>query len=435
MMMHPELPVGAFTAAALCLVPLPWHWRARNVSTISLIAWLFASNIIYGVDAIIWRDNAIVLVPIWCDITTKLLVGATVALPACCLCLCIQLERIASPRASGTSAADRTRRRYFDAFMCWGVPLIYMALHYVVQGHRFDIIEVLGCRPALYVSLASLLLQTLPPLLLAALTCAYAGAALLHFFRRRTTFASSLAGLSPARYFRLMLMALAEMALGLTITALDTWADYRFGLRPWGSWAGVHSDWLRVGQFPWLLQPAAGRAWDLGMWWAVPAASGVFFAFFGFGEEAVREYGRGWAWVRRVVFRRGEEAEGMKELASFTKCPSRKMRSFAADAASQKTESTACSPPADASSPLPSYTQSQSMAHKPSLAALLEKPLPGYPVLDIRADPVQPVPVSASQEFDDDEYSLYAATATPTVAEAREDEDAHAGTAHTPDIA
>lgn len=145
-MMHPELPIGAFLAAILCLVPLPWHWRARNVSTISLIAWLFISNIIYGVDAIIWRDSAVILVPVWCDISelycllarirctdgyqsaTKLLVGATIALPACCLCICIQLERIASPRSSSMSATDKTRRRIFDAFMCWGLPIIYMAL-------------------------------------------------------------------------------------------------------------------------------------------------------------------------------------------------------------------------------------------------------------------------------------------------------------------
>ena len=120
------------------------------------------------------------------------------------------------------------------------------------------------------------------------------------------------------------------------------------------------------------------------------------------------------------------------------------MRSLPSDAVSQKTESTACSPCAvDKFSPLPSYKQSQSMAHKPSLAALLEKPLPGYPVLDIRADPVQPVPPSPtlltlSQEFDYDDYSLDAATVTPcagipTIADYEED-DTHAGTAHTPDI-
>jgi pheromone a factor receptor len=67
-MIHIELPIGAFLAAALVLVPLPWHWRARNVATLSLIAWLFVLNLIYGVNASIWAGNFKILVPVWCDI-------------------------------------------------------------------------------------------------------------------------------------------------------------------------------------------------------------------------------------------------------------------------------------------------------------------------------------------------------------------------------
>jgi pheromone a factor receptor len=66
--MHTELPVGAFIAAFAVLIPLPWHWRARNVPTLSLIAWLFASNIIIGINAIIWAGNVNIVVPVWCDI-------------------------------------------------------------------------------------------------------------------------------------------------------------------------------------------------------------------------------------------------------------------------------------------------------------------------------------------------------------------------------
>lgn len=88
------------------------------------------------------------------------------------------------------------------------------------------------------------------------------------------------------------------------------------------------------------------------------------------------------------------------------------------------------------------------MANKPSLASLLDKPLPGYPVLDIRADPVQTIPASPtsltlSQEFEFDVYSLYAQSCTPSPGtpavsnseEAHDDDNMHAGTAHTPDIA
>jgi len=68
--MHYELPIGAFLAAALALVPLPWHWRARNVATLSIIAWLFISNAVYGINSVIWAGNVENAVPIWCDIGT-----------------------------------------------------------------------------------------------------------------------------------------------------------------------------------------------------------------------------------------------------------------------------------------------------------------------------------------------------------------------------
>lgn len=67
--MHAEFPYIAFLAASLVLVPLPWHWRAGNVATLSMIVWLFAVNIIYGVDALIWSRNVEVVAPVWCDIS------------------------------------------------------------------------------------------------------------------------------------------------------------------------------------------------------------------------------------------------------------------------------------------------------------------------------------------------------------------------------
>lgn len=67
--MHREFPVVAFLAALSLLLPLPWHWRAGNVATLSIIAWLIVVNIIYGVDAIVWGNNVDIVIPVWCDIS------------------------------------------------------------------------------------------------------------------------------------------------------------------------------------------------------------------------------------------------------------------------------------------------------------------------------------------------------------------------------
>lgn len=303
--MPAELPVGAFIAAGLVLVPLPWHWRARNVAMLSTIVWLFVSNMIYAVDAIIWAGNVEDSAPVWCDITTKLQVGTNMALPACCLCICIHLERIASVRQVATSHSDKIRRVIFDAIICWVIPMVYMALHYVVQGHRFDIVENFGCRPTVYVSIPAIFLIWIPPITAALATFGFAAVAVRHFFRRRVMFAKHLqnsnSGLTTSRYFRLMSMAVIQMFWSLIITSFNVWFSCQNGLRPWISWDNVHTGFSQIAYFPTVLIPTSTLTWTYILWWALPASAVIFFAFFSFGHDAVNEYRKCLSWVCSAI--------------------------------------------------------------------------------------------------------------------------------------
>lgn len=62
------LPFASFLAALLVLIPLPGHWRARNIPTLSIIAWLFLVNVAHGVNTIVWSDNFDLKLLVWCDI-------------------------------------------------------------------------------------------------------------------------------------------------------------------------------------------------------------------------------------------------------------------------------------------------------------------------------------------------------------------------------
>jgi len=62
-----ELPVLSLFAVLSLLVIIPFHLRSRNIPFIFVIAWLLACNIIQGVDAAIWADNALVRAQGWCD--------------------------------------------------------------------------------------------------------------------------------------------------------------------------------------------------------------------------------------------------------------------------------------------------------------------------------------------------------------------------------
>jgi pheromone a factor receptor len=67
--MHPERAICAFLASFAVLLPFPYHWRTRNVGGVSLIIWLFLSCFIFAIDAVVWIDNARVMIPVWCDIS------------------------------------------------------------------------------------------------------------------------------------------------------------------------------------------------------------------------------------------------------------------------------------------------------------------------------------------------------------------------------
>ncbi len=169
-MQYPQLPVVAFLSAFLVLIPLPSHWRAHNVATLGLIFWLFFTNIIYGVNAIVWAGNVNDYIPVWCDISerlflkpkfpfnlrpalaTKFTAGASYALPLCTFCICKHLEMVSSSRRASYSVNDRWRRMIFEGVVCFFVPLVFMALrafihslqHFVLIIIQITLFKVIG---------------------------------------------------------------------------------------------------------------------------------------------------------------------------------------------------------------------------------------------------------------------------------------------------
>ena len=89
-------------------------------------------------------------------------------------------------------------------------------------------------------------------------------------------------------------MALASVDFCFTIP-LTIWAvvdDALLGVRPWVSWASIHSGYTQIIQVPrtTLVQDSvATQGLELYRWSSVLCAF-IFFAFFGFAEEARKNY-------------------------------------------------------------------------------------------------------------------------------------------------
>ena len=108
---------------------------------------------------------------------------------------------------------NHRREKYFEAFMCIIFPLLFMALRmfysdihqrrcndillpdYIVQGHRFNIIETIGCVPTYYLSIPSIFIISIPPLALSLLGLIYGGQSPTHtltsYLTRRLQYSSS----------------------------------------------------------------------------------------------------------------------------------------------------------------------------------------------------------------------------------------------------
>ncbi|KAG2006185.1 pheromone receptor [Coprinopsis cinerea AmutBmut pab1-1] len=326
--LHPEFAPVAIIACLSLLLPLPWHWRARNVATLSMIFWLFVSNLIYAVNALIWGDNVKIVAQVWCDITTKLIIGANFGLPAACFCISMHLEKVASLRNAQSSSVEQRRRRLIEAALCIGLPFAFMGLHFIVQGHRFDIIEGYGCRPHTYYSIPAIFIVWLPPLLASFGSLCYSAIALRHFVRRLTFAAhlnSSKSGLTTSRYMRLIAMAATQMIWAVTVTSYSLWfTSIAIPLRPWTNWEDVHSDFGRVDQFLDFFTPPHIKHSFYVLWWMVPISAFLFVAFFAFGKDAMDEYKKCFTWVKVNIFRIKPSDTSTKKPFSFVQFSSGK---------------------------------------------------------------------------------------------------------------
>ena len=65
---YPLLPVFAFLGFVVALIPLPWHFQASNAGTCVYMIWTSLACLVQFVNSIMWRDTALDLAPVWCDI-------------------------------------------------------------------------------------------------------------------------------------------------------------------------------------------------------------------------------------------------------------------------------------------------------------------------------------------------------------------------------
>ncbi|KAF8884494.1 fungal pheromone STE3G-protein-coupled receptor [Infundibulicybe gibba] len=307
---YPLFSIFAFMGFLLSIIPLPWHLQAWNSGTCFYMMWASLACLNQFINSIVWAGNTLNVAPIWCEISIRIMMGASVGLPAASLCINRRLYIIANVRAVSITRAEKSRAVLVDALICVLFPLIYIALQYVVQGHRFDIYEDIGCFPALYNTLPTYFLSSMWPIIIGLISAVYCVLSLRSFARRRIEFShfmTSNKSLTLSRYFRLMALAMTEILFTTPLAAFSIWLNATATpIGPWRSWADTHFNYSRVRLIPailWRSNRLLSASMEFSRW-VVPLCALIFFVFFGFADEARRHYRLAfWAVVKRLGFK------------------------------------------------------------------------------------------------------------------------------------
>jgi pheromone a factor receptor len=100
--------------------------------------------------------------------------------------------------------------------------------------------------------------------------------------------------LSRGRYLRLMAIGAVEVLGTVPLGTYIIVHNVKLGVGPWKGWAQMHSDYSRVIQvagFIWKNDPDISTIIELYRW-SLVACAFLFFALFGFADEARLHYRR-----------------------------------------------------------------------------------------------------------------------------------------------
>lgn len=298
-MRDPSFPTFCALGAVLMLLPLPWHLKARNSGTLIHVGWTFSACVVFFINSIIWAGNVDDIAPVWCDIASRFVIALSVGLPASSLCIQRRLYRVATTKGVSILRDNARKHLITDLLIGIGLPMLIVALYYVVQPARYLVIEDIGCWPGALNMVMTVFMVRIWATIVSFASFVYACLTIYSFIQTRRQFSQVLsesgADLNLSRFFRLMAVATTDMAFSLPLSLYFMIANMIFyPVEPWVSWDETHSFINEV----WIVSyedirsiPSLKISYSLNLW-LIPGCAFLFFMFFGLSSEVVNGYQR-----------------------------------------------------------------------------------------------------------------------------------------------
>ncbi|KZV72297.1 STE3-domain-containing protein [Peniophora sp. CONT] len=341
---YPLFPILAFLAFVLVLVPFPWHFRAWNSGTCLFMFWVSVSCLIQFVNSVVWHGTVENIAPRYCDLATHFSVAAAVGIPAASFCISRRIFAISCVRSTGITHKDKVRDVVIDLCIAFVFPLVCIIFQYVVQGHRFDIIEDAGCFSVTVNVVPAYVLVYMWPLIIGCASFALSCMSLWKFIRHRAALGQMMSAggaLSQSQFLRLLMLSLTEM---MCTIPLSIWTIYLSASSAppaqWTSWDDIHFNFGRVGQIPnvfWRSNKNTVMQIEFTTWLPL-FCSLLFTILFDLSPDARRHYAAGYTWVRRKLglpdFPRRSPFKSAQPLSSSIALP--ELRKYASPPPPQK---------------------------------------------------------------------------------------------------
>lgn len=283
--------IGLGTVALISLFPpLAWHSKTRNTPAIILIVWLILMDVKLIVDAAIWGGSDFATKWAgygWCDIMTKLQVGANVGISCTVANIAYNLHAIL--KADSVLPEPNSRKKIFtDLSISLITPVVVMGLSYLVQVFRYGIFRYNGCQSMLSPTWLTVLAYTVWMFLWSMVGFIYAVLLLYVFYRKRKDVKDILhctsSGLNLARFSRLLLFCVLIILVMFPFSFYSFVSELRH-LSGNYDFQAVHdeSSWNTI------LRLDAGK--PLYSAWLYILMSYLVFVVFGLGTDALGMYG------------------------------------------------------------------------------------------------------------------------------------------------
>ncbi|KAG8769227.1 a-factor receptor [Serendipita sp. 398] len=220
------------------------------------------------------------------------------------------LWRIARNRKLWITPQQRRRQKIWAYFFGYGIPILFVVIHYIAQGHRYDVIEDLGPAPTTYLTPVAFALYYVWDPLFCIIALVFSILTYITCRRHQKEIANMFVSSkkhNANQYYRLLFLSAVLVFIHFPLVfwvVIANGVDYT--IFPWISWEDTHSNYMRILYMTrFMVEHREGMvaAWSVS-YWAVGLTGYLYFLCYGTGSESLRRYKGAALWIlRRLGFK------------------------------------------------------------------------------------------------------------------------------------